>query len=32
VPLADVSGLEIGPPLVPLIDAYLSSRERPVVA
>ena len=32
VPLADVSTHEIGPALVPLVDAYLSSRERLVVA
>ena len=32
VPLARVSELAIGPALVPLVDAYLSSRERPVVA
>jgi ADP-ribose pyrophosphatase YjhB (NUDIX family) len=32
VPLANVSELEIGPVLVPLVDAYLSSRPRPVVA
>lgn len=32
VPLANVSELEIGPALVPLVDAYLSSRVRPVLA
>ena len=31
VPLANVSELEVGPALVPLVDAYLSCRARPVV-
>jgi ADP-ribose pyrophosphatase YjhB (NUDIX family) len=32
VPFTDVPDLEIGPALVPVLDAYLSSRARPVVA
>jgi 8-oxo-dGTP pyrophosphatase MutT (NUDIX family) len=32
VPFPDISDLEVGPALVPVLDAYLSSRDRPVVA
>jgi 8-oxo-dGTP pyrophosphatase MutT (NUDIX family) len=32
VPFTDVPDLEVGPALVPVLDAYLSSRDRPVVA
>jgi ADP-ribose pyrophosphatase YjhB (NUDIX family) len=30
VPFTDVPDLEVGPALVPVLDAYLSSRDRPV--
>jgi ADP-ribose pyrophosphatase YjhB (NUDIX family) len=32
VPFPDIPDLEVGPALVPVLDAYLSSRDRPVVA